>query len=70
MKYSDDRDLIGCLVDFVDDNVRQANHDPFVRSTAAADVSHVGQCSEAIGRVPDGATTSVAARGFRFSMYA
>jgi hypothetical protein len=36
MEHADDRNLVGCLIDFADDKVRQPYHDPFIGSAGPA----------------------------------
>lgn len=53
MEYGDNRDLVSRLDDFVDDDIREPDYDPFVRSPRPAIMTDIRQYSEAIGCVPN-----------------
>jgi hypothetical protein len=53
MEHGNNRNLTGRLVDFVHDDVRQADDDPFVGSANPTGVAYVRPHSQAIGRVAD-----------------
>ena len=53
MEHADNRNLVGGLIDFADDKVRQPYHDSFVSSAGPANTPQVRPNSTAIGRTAD-----------------
>ena len=49
MEYADHNDLIAVLVEFMNDDVRQARHRPFVGTGNDPDTTELGEFAEPVG---------------------
>ena len=51
MEHGDDCNLIGCVIDFVNNDLGQADDNPFQGSPRAANMPHIREYSKAIGSI-------------------
>ena len=53
MQYAEHDDFTGTVVEFMDDDVGEARHGPFIRAGDHTDVTQLGKFAEAIGLSED-----------------